>query len=256
MLSSQKELRSILDTAEFSPVDFAAAMADTVARRFARGPATNEAYYDATDPHNPYSAHFELKSSTNMSFSFSLINGNYEAGTLEGWTKEGDGRILTRLGSISPTQGSYLGIISTGLGYTTSSGSLSQCLKVENNQSSLTLKWNFLSEEFLEFIHSEFQDYFRIKLIKSDGAEVTLFSKNIDQLAAQFGADTNQIGQLVKVSPDIVFDRGDVYMTNWQSTTLDVTPYRGQTIVIVLICGDIGDSIYGSAILLDEVKIQ
>ena len=236
--------------------NFAAAMADTVARRFARGLASNEAYYDATDPHNPYSAHFELKSSTNMSFSFSLINGNYEAGTLEGWTKEGDGRILTRLGSIAPPQGSYLGIISTGLGYTTSSGSLSQCLKVENNQSSLTLKWNFLSEEFLEYIHSEFQDYFRIKLIKSDGAEVTLFSKNIDQLATQFGADTNQIGQLVKVSPDIVFDRGDVYMTNWQTTTLDVTPYRGQTIVIVLICGDIGDSIYDTAILLDEVKIQ
>ncbi len=236
--------------------DFAARMADTVSRRFARGLAANEAYFDATDPHNPYSARFELKSSTNMSFSFALINGDYEAGNLEGWTKEGDGRILTRLGSIAPTQGSYLGIISTGLGYTTSSGSLSQCLKIENNQSSLVLKWNFLSEEFLEFIHSQYQDYFRIKLIKSDGTEVTLFSKNIDQIATQFGADTNQVGQLVKVSPDIVFDQGDVYMTNWQSTTVDVTPYRGQTVVIVLICGDIGDSIYDTAILLDEVKIQ
>lgn len=236
--------------------DFAARMIDTVARRFARGLSSDQAYFDATDPHNPYSAHFEYRQSDNMSFALTLVNGDYEATALEGWTKEGDGRVITKLGPVNPTQGSRMGIISTGLGYTTSSGSISQCLKIENNQSSLILKWNFLSEEFLEFIHSQYQDYFRIKLIKSDGAEVTLFSKNIDQLATQFGADTNQIGQLVKVSPGIVFDRGDVYMTNWQTTTLDVTPYRGQTIVIVLICGDIGDSIYDTAILLDEVKIQ
>lgn len=236
--------------------DFAARMIDTVARRFARGLTSDQAYFDATDPHNPYSARFEYKKSADMSFPFSLTNGNYEAGTLEGWTKEGDGRVITRLGSVNPTQGSYVGIISTGLGYTTSSGSVSQCLKIENNQSSIRFKWNFLSEEFLEYIHSQFQDYFRVKVIKSDGSEVTLFSKNIDQIAVEFGADTNQVGQLVAVSPEIVFDRGDVYMTNWQTSTVDVTPFRGQVIVVEFICGDIGDSIYDTAILLDEITVQ
>ncbi len=235
--------------------DFAAAMADTVCRRFARGLKTDDAYYDATDPHNPYSARFEKKSSANMSFPFSLNNGDFEAGILEGWTKDGDGRVLVRLGSVAPTQGSYLGIISTGLGFTTSSGSISQCLKIENNQSSIVFKWNFLSEEFLEYIHSQFQDFFRVRVTKPDGSQVTLFSKNIDQIATQFGADTNQVGQLIRV-PEIVFDQGDVYMTGWQTTSLDVTPFRGQTIAIEFECGDIGDSIYDTAVLLDEAKVQ
>lgn len=236
--------------------DFAARMIDTVARRFARGLSSDQAYFDATDPHNPYSARFEYFKADNMSFSLSIVNGDYEAAALEGWTKEGDGRVITRLGPVNPTQGSRMGIISTGLGYTTSSGSLSQCVKIADNQSTMTLKWNFLSEEFLEFIHSPYQDYFRIILKKQDGSQVTLLSKNIDQLAVQFGADTNMVGQLVSVSPEITFDQGGVYMTNWQSATFDVTPYRGQIVIVEFVCGDIGDSIYDTAVLLDEVKIQ
>jgi len=184
------------------------------------------------------------------------VNGDFEEGNILGWTKEGDGRVINRLGTLTASQGSFMGIISTGLGFTTSSGSISQCFTVADNQSQLSMRWNFLSEEFLEFIHSQFQDYFKVIIRKSDGTEVTLLSKNIDQIAVQFGADTNQVGQLVSVSPGIVFDRGGVYMTNWLTSTFDVTPYRGQTIVVVLICGDVGDSIYDTAILIDEMKVN
>ena len=47
-----------------------------------------------------------------------------------------------------------MGIISTGLGFTTTTGKIFQSFRVENNQSTLTVKWNFLSEEFLEYINS------------------------------------------------------------------------------------------------------
>lgn len=235
--------------------DFAATMIDTVAKRFARGLNSGQSHFAATDP-NPPNAVFQLKRANDMAYSFTLENGTYETGTLDNWTKAGDGRVIIRLGHVNPVQGSYMGIISTGLGFTTTSGSLSQCVKVLDTQSSLVLKWNFLSEEFLEYINSQFQDYFQVSVVKSDGTRQVLFRKTIDNLAAQFGATKEDPGQLIQVSPSIVFDRGGVYMTDWQSLTLDITAYRGQTITIEVEAGDVGDSIYDTAILLDEMKIQ
>ncbi len=237
---------------------FAKTIADSITKRLAiTGLTTGNAFFNAVDPQNP-NANFQMNaaSNSNLKYSTSIINGDFEEGNISGWTKSGDGRVINRLGYLGSTQGSFMGIISTGLGFTTSSGSISQCFTVADNQSQLTLKWNFLSEEFLEYIHSQFQDYFKIVLKKSDGSEVTLLTKNIDQIASQFGADTNQVGQLVGVSPGIVFDQGGVYMTDWQTATFDITPYRGQTIVVVLICGDVGDSIYDTAILIDEMKVN
>lgn len=237
---------------------FAKMIADSLAKRLAvTGLTTGQAYFAASDPIAP-NANFQLAPGGNndLKFKNSLLNSDFEEGTIVGWTKVGDGRVINRLGTLNASQGNFMGIISTGLGFTTSSGSISQCLTIENNQSLMTVNYNFLSEEFLEYIHSQFQDYFKIILKKQDGTEVTLFSKNIDQIAVEFGADTNMAGQLIRVSPNIVFDRGDVYMTNWQTKSFDVTPYRGQTVVIVFICGDVGDSIYDTAILLDAIKVN
>lgn len=238
-------------------VGFVQTISDSIAKRLAvDGKTTGNTFFAATDPESPFAVFTKVVGSDDLSFSATLLNKDYELGTIDGWTKSGDGRVISRLGSVNPAQGSFMGIISTGLGYTTSSGSISQCFTVQNNQSSIKLKWNFLSEEFLEFIHSQYQDYFKIILKKQDGSEVTLLSKTIDGIAAQFGADTNQIGQLIKVSPEIVFDEGGVYMTGWQETTFDITPYRGQVVTVVFIAGDVGDSIYDTAILLDDIIIQ
>lgn len=236
---------------------FVGMISDSIAKRMAvDGKTTGNTFFAATDPEDPFAVFTKIVGNNDLGFSSTLVNKDFELGTIEGWTKSGDGRVINRLGSVNPTQGSYMGIISTGLGFTTASGSISQCFTVQNNQSTIKLKWNFLSEEFLEFIHSQFQDYFKIILKKQDGTEVTLLSKNIDQIAVEFGADTNMIGSLIKVSPEIVFDEGGVYMTDWQSSSFDITPYRGQTIVIILKCGDVGDSIYDTAILLDDFIVQ
>ena len=169
-----------------------------------------------------------------------MINGDFEFGNLDGWTKEGDGRSISKLSTQLPTGGSYMGIISTGLGFTTTTGKIFQSFRVENNQSTLTVKWNFLSEEFLEYINSHYQDYFKVIIKKKDGTEIQLLDKSIDAIASDFGAqkftgaegEVPQPGNLVGVSPSIVFDRGDVYMTNWQTSTFDITAYRDEIITI------------------------
>lgn len=235
--------------------DFCVTIADTVSKRFARGLTTGEVYYNATDPSSPF-AQFQISGDNQMKFSLSLMNGNFEVGTLEGWSKSGDGRVISQLGFVNPAQNSYMGIISTGLGFTVSSGSISQCFRVLNDQSTISLKWNFLSEEFLEYIGSQFQDYFEIRLITEGGQSIVLFRKTIDQIAADFQATEKNPGNLIYVSPGISFDQGDVYMTNWQNFSADISAYRGQVITVVFSAGDVGDSIFDTAILLDEITVQ
>ncbi|HMM12928.1 MAG TPA: hypothetical protein PKE03_12605 [Bacteroidales bacterium] len=206
---------------------------------------------------------FKINGSGSMKYALSLVNGNFEEYYL-GWTRNGDGRIISQLGTVSPTGGSYMGIISTGLGYTTQTGRLSQSFNIPANATKLNMKWNFLSEEFLEFIGSPYQDKFEVVLISKDfGEEVVLMTRTIDGIAAAFGASATTLdnpqgiaGDLIYISPEIVFDRGGVYMTGWQSSTFDISAYKGKCVTLVLRCTDVGDSIYDTAVLLDDIIIN
>ncbi len=231
--------------------------ADSLTRRLAKElKTTGESFIAGNDPYSTHNAAFQLKGANNVHYSEELINGDFEFGRLDGWTKAGDGRVISKLGFLDPTQGNFMGIISTGLGFTEATGSIFQSFRVGNTQSTLTVKWNFLSEEFLEFINSQFQDYFRIIIRHADGSEEVLLSKTIDEIAADFGATLEDPGNLIYVSPGIVFDIGDVYMTGWQTSTFNISQYQGQRVTLIFEAGDVGDSIYDTAILLDEVSVQ
>lgn len=210
----------------------------------------------------PLNAKFTLSGSGTMKYALDLMNGDFANG-LMGWTKVGDGRAISQLGFLTPQTGNYMGIISTGLGYTTLMGSISQSFLVPNNVSELNMKWNFLSEEFLEYIGSQYQDTFEVLLISEEYGTEILMRKTIDDIAAEFGAfppsdeyPDGIAGDLIYVSPDIVFDRGDVYMTGWQSSSFNITGYQGKCVSLVLRCTDVGDSIFDTAVLLDDIELK
>jgi hypothetical protein len=134
---------------------------------------------------------------------------------------------------------------------------------VPNNANTLELEWNFLSEEFLEYIGSSYQDKFSIVLQSEYFGEEILLSRTIDGIAASFGAKAPTVeipegvpGNLIAVSPDIVFDQGGVYKTGWQSESFDIKSYRGKCVTLIFRSTDVGDSIYDTAILIDDVKIK
>ncbi|HVO75243.1 MAG TPA: choice-of-anchor L domain-containing protein [Ignavibacteriaceae bacterium] len=240
---------------------FCSERADSVVKRLANDlKNTGEAFISGTDPVAP-NATFELKGENDIRYPDDLINGDFEFGKLDGWTKDGDGRVISKLGTQNPAGGFYMGIISTGLGFTTATGKIFQTFTVKNTESTLTIKWNFLSEEFLEFIGSQYQDYFRVIIKTKDGVETELIDKTIDGIASDFGAShpddsTFIAGNLIDVSPGISFDRGGVYMTGWQTSTFDVSAYRGKRITLTILAGDVGDSIYDTAIILDDISIK
>jgi hypothetical protein len=55
-------------------------------------------------------------------------------------------------------------------------------------------------------------------------------------------------------SSDVSFDKGGVYNTGWQSQSVDVTAQVGQSGSLTFSAGDVGDSIYDTAILIDNVR--
>lgn len=199
------------------------------------------------DDHVP-PAYFVMLGNNETTYAAGFVNGDFEEAALSGWNVVGDGRVITQLGYITPLEGGYMGIISTGLGYTTEMGSLSQNFCVPEDATTLSLDWNFLSEEFMEWVGSQYQDYFEIAIIDEDGNPTVLFYKTIDNIAGEYPPSL--------VSPDIVFDQGDVYGTGWQSSSFDITAFAGTAVTLVLTSGDVGDSIYDTVILLDAITVE
>lgn len=151
-----------------------------------------------------------------------------------------------------------MGIISTGLGYTLEHGELKQRIFIPEYANKLIFDWNVLSEEFLEWIGSRYDDPFvvTITLEGENGQEVKILDLDINKIASMFNATETNGGNLINVSPEIVFDKGDVWMTDWQTTEFDVTPFRGQNAVLKFSVKDVVDTIYTTAVLIDNIRFD
>lgn len=198
----------------------------------------------------------------------SLINPSWDLGKLTGWKKEGDGRVITRLGVTIPVAGKYMGIISTGLGFTAQNGSLEQPFCIPAAKTDMCFFWKFYSEEFIEYCGSSFMDRFTTTL-QADTGKLTLVDVWIDQLCpydcggknpCEPGSTGCKCGQQWKTltQADVGFDQGGVWMTPWQKTCKDISPLAGteKKVDLKFFATDIGDSIFDTVILIDEVTVQ
>ena len=198
-------------------------------------------------------AKFTLFGSQNLKLaSGKLLNLGFEEGMLKPWKNVGDGRLIAQLGSSSPTEGQYMGIISTGLGYTTQAGSIEQIGCLDSNESTLSFDWNFFSEEFKEYCNSQYQDTFKVVMCEAEDLNGTINKSNCNTLFIKTIDDL--CGSVSKVSN--VFDQGDVYATGWQTQDIDISSYIGKSVSLQFYSTDVGDSIYDSAILIDNIKFK
>ena len=174
--------------------------------------------------------------------SFEVVSGF--AGSVAGYSVLGDARIVGSLGTTLPTVGDRMALVSTGLGFSTTSGSFAQpvcvpALPAGKTKLTLYYDWNFFSAEFIEYCGSQYQDSFEVTF----GA-TSLQSTKIDDLCP-----------IVVPAPEVTFDQPDVWKTGWLTQAIDLTAFAGTTDVLKFAARDVGDSQFDSAILIDNVRL-
>ncbi len=209
--------------------------------------AALDAVSPASDPGHA-GAQIRLLGKRALYFGSGLSNGDFESGQLTGWSAAGDARVITQLGEALP-QGRYMAIISTGLGSQTDVGSLSQTLCLPADADTLRLAWNLFSEEFLEWCGSVNQDSFDIFLVDDAQIRYPLFRRRIDDLCDQ----VTPAGIAFDQQPSE--DDAGVYATGWQELAIGIADFAGTTVTLHLAVGDVGDSLYDTAVLLDGIAI-
>ncbi|WP_028519884.1 cellulose binding domain-containing protein [Ruminococcus flavefaciens] len=186
-----------------------------------------------------------------------LKNGNWESFFQKlspapwAWDYDGDCRVITSQGDVKPT-GTRMAFISTGIGSKSgvsmsgSQGSiLFQTVRNTDNDT-LTFDYDYISEEPMEYVGSKFDDKFEIQIL--DKNDTVLYSKIMESVNTSKWYSVGGID----------FDGGDstVYHTNWKNATIDISAYKHQTITIKFLVYDVGDSIYDSAVVLDNIKLS
>ena len=217
------------------------------------------------DPKAP-NATFTQAGDLKTIYSGDLQNGNFEKGDLTSWSGSGDARALFRLGEVSPTEGAFLGLISTGLGFTTSSGSIEQNFCLPKTATKLKFKWNFNSEEFIEWCGSIFDDTLEVNIL-TDNGPTTLLRTGVNALCASVKRTDlyfDQSGPGCSPSEGVGFGTGGndctIWSTDWRSEDIDISGIAaandGKGVKIQFKANDIGDSIFDTAVTLDDVKIE
>jgi len=178
-------------------------------------------------------------------------NTSFENGE-QGVTFIGDGAILNGTqGSVSPTNGSKFGAITSGdmlisSGYAIGGASSMMILgPINTGISSLSFDYNFISSEFNDYVGSIFDDCAVITICGPNGAYSALVAS-----VNTIGYDGNSQCLNFAGLPDA----GDSYAgyTGWKHKTFSFGNV-GQPAYVIFTVTDVSDQIYSSALAIDNI---
>jgi hypothetical protein len=172
------------------------------------------------------------------------------------WLGAGDARAMTSLGGYKPTEGARMGLVSTGLGFTQTSGELAQTFCVPAGVKSLSYDWNFVSDEFKSYCgDARYQDNLQVTLQERGSAEPMIVqSVRIDDLCPTVVPSLFDVPDYQYTDMD-----GMCWATGWSHLApFDVSAFAGtgKPVTLRFKISDRGDSIYDSVVLLDGIKLQ
>ncbi|HIP48597.1 MAG TPA: hypothetical protein EYG92_06485 [Lutibacter sp.] len=181
-------------------------------------------------------------------------NESFENG-LSGVYFEGDGAIMQGAqGCVSATSGSHFCAITSGsnlisngsaIGGTTSLVTLGP---IDQELSSISFDYNFLSTEFQEYVGSEFDDTFMVIIFGTDGAH-TEFITSVNTVGTEGNTECSDF-------PGIP-DDGDSYAgsTGWLEKTISFDNV-GKPSYIIFTVTDVADDIFSSVAAIDNISLN
>lgn len=221
------------------------------------GKTVKDALKDATDAHGLNDggntpAAFVYRGNGDLVLErLGLQNGGFEE-NLKYWEENGgDIRIISQLAGLTPQEGSYMAILSSGLGSVSDSEAIiTQQFKIPSGTTNLSFMYNVVSEEPEEWVGTEFDDKFRVVLIDENGNETQLAYETVNTSSWSPVTGSQSDGGM--------FDGGDetAYHTGWKMIDHAVQDLEGKTVTLKFRVWDVGDSIYDTAALIDKIKLQ
>jgi hypothetical protein len=178
-----------------------------------------------------------------------VFDGSFEIGDLSEWSPTGTCSSLEKLGALVPQHGKRMGYASTGPSGDQVAATLEKTFTIQPGVTSIPLKfeYNFVTEEYPEWVGTVFDDDLKITLTAPDGTKTVLAIESVNGSSFTMYTD----------SPAIDFPGGDdtVGQTGWKpvSTTINVTQGAGKYTIDVK---DAGDDIYDSVVLIDNIRFK
>ena len=185
-----------------------------------------------------------------------IRNGGFERGDVTSWGFSGAVSARQQLGPTStgviirPTEGQWMADINTGTGAAGGIGaSLKQMFIVPSGVRTLRFDFNFVSEEFPEFVGSPFDDTFRA-VITTPSGEMTFAQVSV-----------NQSGGFTLIG-DCFFPGGDdtCGQTGWREGSVDLSAFAGTaipiTVELLFSAVDLEDDIFDTHVLVDNIRFS
>lgn len=171
-----------------------------------------------------------------------ILNGDFETGNLTGWQLSGGGEVVSSFGPIMPFQGNFMGKITTGAGAIGgASSALEQSFKVPAGATTLRIRYNFVSDEYPEWVGSSYNDVFNATLFTPDGSTEIAFE---EVNSAPF-------------SPVSGIPGGGTWgQTGWREAHVNVSAWAGKTDTITLSVHDVGDTVVDTVVLFDNIQFD
>ena len=184
----------------------------------------------------------------------SASNLDFEEGE-EGYVFIGEGVIRGPAGVISPSLGTKMAAISTGSKTLSSSDALNHttsllatgAINVPPGASKLLFDYDFLSEEFDEYVDSVYDDTFIVSFSGPDDVYATLVtSVNIIGQDNSFPIGDGDIGDIPVTG---------VEHTGWITREVALNGV-GSPINIIFCVSDVGDAAYDSIVFIDRIRFE
>ena len=181
-----------------------------------------------------------------------FTNGDFETTkAFDGWKHSGDARIIKQLGEFTAPSKNKMAILSTGIGsakhgstYGKDNGMISQLITIPAGTKTLYFTYNMVSEEPMDFIGTQFNDIFTVTLANASKSQELLY------------ADVTNSTWYKIDGIDFYGGDEDMYQTKWKMVALDVSAFAGTTAELTFYVYDVGDGVYDTAVLLDNIYFK
>jgi hypothetical protein len=174
-----------------------------------------------------------------------VFNGSFED-DVHGWKVTGTAGAVPNLGPLTPVNRKKMGFVSSGPDNAQVQTTMEQKFTIQPGVTSFVLKFNydFVTEEWPEFVGTSFNDNMRITLVKPDGTTVQLAFESVN-------------GSSFTAVSGIDFPGGDTTVghTGFKSVSMTIPTTAGPGVYRIVV-RDEGDGIYDSNVLIDNIRFK